>query len=166
MIRTVTNERASSDSSGMISARSTSPMRKASVYVPTLSCNPGKLFEAGIIRTQSRRPLEDAAQHAPSVPKQALRAREINKAVRKRIRTARRAVRLIACVEAAGVQTMARDARINVDNVGHYSLNIMIGSLSNIVTKWRSGCWAQLSTRSHSEATRDHPPPSVSATRV
>ena len=45
------------------------------------------------------------------------------------------------------MQTMARDARIDVDDVGHYVLNIMLGSLANIATKWRSECWEELSIR-------------------
>jgi hypothetical protein len=69
-------------------------------------------------------------------------------------------------VEAAGVQTMARNARIDVDDVGHYELNIMLGSLSNIATKWRSEYWEELSIRSHSDVTRDHLPPSACAKRI
>ena len=64
------------------------------------------------------------------------------------------------------MQTMARDARIDVDDVGHYVLNIMLGSLANIATKWRSECWDELSVRSHSDVTRDHLPPSACAKRV
>jgi hypothetical protein len=55
-----------------------------------------------------------------------------------RVRTARRAVRLSACVEATGVQTKTRDAPVNFDDIGHDMMTIVISSLSNIATKPRS----------------------------
>lgn len=63
-----------------------------------------------------------------------------------RVRTARQAVRLTACVEATGVQTKARNARIDDDDVGHDRITIVIRSLHNIATKpRRSGREAEAS---------------------
>src|SRR3954453_721417 len=102
----------------------------------------GRAVRAADSLMRSVRFLEEAARRTPSASRRPLewRSRKLEKSP-----DGANTVRLTACLEAAGVKSKTRGARINVDDIGHDALTIVVHFPGNIATKPHSPCTREVS---------------------